>query len=223
MSDVVYKIDRNSLSARVYSYIKSLILSGELKAGERVPEVQVAHRFGVSRTPIREALKRLEEYGLIEVKPRSYAQVVTLSPEEAGDVAAVRAALEVVSAGLLAERGSAEDFDAIEALAEECLGAFSRGDIAKSFEIDSSLHLEMARRSKNRHLYDHMEKLDAKIQLLRLVLHLPNKKLGSFIKQHKDLIAAMRAHDADKAKRIMQNHILDQLAHYETRPSSPAS
>lgn len=223
MSDVMYEIDRNSLSARVYSYIKSLILSGELKAGERVPEVQVAQRFGVSRTPIREALKRLEEYGLIEVKPRSYAQVVTLSPEEAGDVAAVRSALEVLSAGLLAERGTPADFDAIEALAEECLAAFSRGDIAKTFEVDSAMHLEMARRSKNRHLYDHMEKLDAKIQLLRLVLHLPNKKLGNFIKQHKELVAAMRAHDVERAKQIMQGHILNQLAHYEPRTTPSAS
>jgi DNA-binding GntR family transcriptional regulator len=215
MSKVVYNINRDSLSDRVYSYIKSLILSGELGAGERVPEVQVAQRFGVSRTPIREALKRLEEYGLIDVKPRSYAQVVRLAPEEARDVAVVRAALEVLAAALLAERGTAEDFDALERIAQECESSFQNGDVGRAFEKDSELHLEMARRSNNRHLYDHMEKLDAKIQLLRLILHLPKKQLANFIHQHRDILAALRAHDVSRAKQIMEAHILDQLDHYQ--------
>jgi len=218
MSKVVYNINRDSLSDRVYSYIKSLILSGGLGAGERVPEVQVAQRFGVSRTPIREALKRLEEYGLIDVKPRSYAQVVRLAPEEARDVAAVRAALETLAAALLAERGTAEDFDALERIAQECESYFQSGDVGKAFEKDSELHLEMARRSNNRHLYDHMEKLDAKIQLLRLILHLPKKQLASFIHQHQDILAALRAHDVSRAKQIMEAHIMDQLEHYQPVP-----
>jgi DNA-binding GntR family transcriptional regulator len=67
-----YAIHRQSLSGQVYCYIKRLILSGEIRGGERIPEEKVAQQFGVSRTPIREALSRLEEYGLIQIKPRSY-------------------------------------------------------------------------------------------------------------------------------------------------------
>lgn len=223
MSEVVYNIERDSLSDRVYVYIKSLILSGELGAGERVPEAQVAQRFGVSRTPIREALKRLEEYGLITVKPRSYAEVVTLDPNEAGEISAVRAALEVLAAGLLAERGNDEDYDAVAALAGECDAALAEGDIGKTFEKDSALHLEIAKRSRNRHLYDHMAKLDAKIQLLRLVLHLPTKQLHRFIKHHKELIKALRAHDVKKSRQIMEQHIVDQLKHYEFGSSKTAT
>ncbi|MDO8944225.1 MAG: GntR family transcriptional regulator, partial [Desulfobacterales bacterium] len=82
-SNSTYEIHRQSLSEQVYHYIKRLILSGEIRGGEKIPEEKVAQRFGVSRTPIREALSRLEEYGLIQIKPRSYAEVVALEPHEA--------------------------------------------------------------------------------------------------------------------------------------------
>ena len=81
-----------------------------LKGGKRIPEEKVAQQFGVSRTPIREALRRLEEYGIIRVKPRSYAEVVGLSPKEARHISIVRAELETLSVRLLTEIGTDEDF-----------------------------------------------------------------------------------------------------------------
>ena len=212
-----YPIERQSLAEQVYNYIKRLILSGELKGGEKIPEERVARQFGVSRTPIREALRRLEEYGLIYIKPRSYAVVVDLDPNEAEQIARVRAQLERLSVELLAECGTEEDFDVLEQLAHECDEFFAIGDLASTFEKDSQLHLEIARRTGNRHLYEIFEKIDAKMQLLRLVLHLPIKKLTGFIGQHKNIIHSMRTHDKNAAIELMTKHIMDQLDHFEER------
>jgi GntR family transcriptional regulator, rspAB operon transcriptional repressor len=206
-----YKIHRQSLSDQVYDYIKRLILSGEIRGGERIPEEKVAKKFGVSRTPIREALSRLEEYGLIKIKPRSYAEVVALEPQEAGQLAVIRSQLETLAVSLLADCGTEEDFRELDLLAKECNTLIAEGDIATTFEKDSLLHLEIARRTGNSHLYEICEKLDAKIQLLRLVLSIPLEKLIVYVKHHDEIIDAMKRRDQESAIALMKHHIMNQL------------
>jgi len=210
-----YEIHRQSLSEQVYCYIKRLILSGEIQGGQRIPEEKVAQQFGVSRTPIREALKRLEDYGLIQIKPRSYAVVVALAPQEAGQLAIIRSQLETLSVGLLTDCATEEDLRELDLLAQECNALIADGDIATTFEKDSLLHLEIARRTGNRHLYEIFEKLDAKIQLLRLVLRVPLAKLKLYVKHHDDIIGAMRRRDKELAISLMRHHIMNQLEDYE--------
>jgi DNA-binding GntR family transcriptional regulator len=215
IDNVTYKIHRQSLSEQVYQYIKRLILSGEILGGERIPEEKVAKQFGVSRTPIREALSRLEDYGLIRIKPRSYAVVVALDPREADQLAVIRAQLETLAVGLLTDCGTNDDFKALDLLAKECNALIAEGDIAAAFEKDSLLHLEIARRTGNRHLYEIYEKLDAKIQLLRLVLRLPLEKLIVYIKHHDEIIRLMKKRDKDAAVALMKHHVMNQLGDFE--------
>jgi len=118
--NVTYEIHRQSLSEQVYHYIKRLILSGEIRGGEKIPEEKVAQQFGVSRTPIRGALHRLEEYGLIQIKPRSYAVVVALEPQEAGPLAMIRSQLETLAVSLLTDCGTEHDVKDLGQLAKEC-------------------------------------------------------------------------------------------------------
>ena len=215
IDNVTYEIHRQSLSEQVYQYIKRLILSGEILGGERIPEEKVAKQFGVSRTPIREALSRLEEYGLIRIKPRSYAVVVALDPREADQLAVIRAQLETLAVGLLTDCGTNDDFRALDLLARECNALIAGGDIAAAFEKDSLLHLEIARRTGNRHLYEIYEKLDAKIQLLRLVLRLPLEKLILYIRHHDEIIRLMKKRDKDAAVALMKHHVMNQLKDFE--------
>ena len=213
--NAMYEIHRQSLSDQVYRYIKHMILSGGIRGGEKIPEERVAQQFGVSRTPIREALNRLEEYGLITIKPRSYAVVVALEPREAGQLAIIRSQLETLAVSLLTECGTEEDFRELELLARECSALIAEGDIAATFEKDSLLHLEIARRTGNRHLYEICEKLDAKIQLLRLVLMLPLEKLRLYVKHHDGIVDAMRRRDKAAAVALMEHHIMNQLSDQE--------
>jgi DNA-binding GntR family transcriptional regulator len=210
-STATYEIHRQSLSDQVYCYIKRLILAGGIRGGERIPEEKVAQQFGVSRTPIREALSRLEEYGLIQIKPRSYAEVVALEPHEAVQLAVIRSQLETLAVSLLADCGTEEDFRELDLLAKECNALIAEGDIATTFEKDSLLHLEIARRTGNRHLYEICEKLDAKIQLLRLVLSIPLEKLKVYVKHHDAIINAMKRRNKESAIALMKHHVMNQL------------
>jgi GntR family transcriptional regulator, rspAB operon transcriptional repressor len=209
--NAMYEIHRQSLSDQVYRYIKRMILSGAIRGGEKIPEEKVAQQFGVSRTPIREALNRLEEYGLIAIKPRSYAVVVALEPHEAGQLAIIRSQLETLAVSLLTECGTEEDFRELELLVRECNALIAEGDIATTFEKDSLLHLEIARRTGNRHLYEICEKLDAKVQLLRLVLKIPLEKLKIYVNHHGGIVEAMKRRDKESAIALMNHHIMNQL------------
>jgi GntR family transcriptional regulator, rspAB operon transcriptional repressor len=210
-----YDINRQSLSEQVYEHIKRLILSGRIQGGERISEEKVARQFGVSRTPIREALRRLDEYGIIRVKPRSYAEVVGLNPAGAEQLSVVRAQLETLSVRLLTQYGGDEDFDALEKMAEICNRLILSGDVAGTFENDSRLHLELARRTCNPHLYEIFEKIDAKVQLLRLAIALPLEVLTDYVNQHLTIIHEMRNRNKTGAVDLMKRHILGQLKEYK--------
>ena len=186
-------LNYNGLSGQVYIYIKKMILSGEFQAGHKIHEEKVGQLFGVSRTPIREALKKLSEYGLVTLKPRSNAVVSSLTNEEVG---------------------TDKDFNHLERIADECDALIAQKDIAAAFEKDSMFHLEIAGRTKNTHLFEIIEKLDAKIQLSRLVIKLPINRLEKAINQHKTIVQALRSRDRDLSEHLMKHHIIHQLAHF---------
>ena len=207
-------LNYNGLSGQVYLYIKQMILSGEFQAGHKIHEEKVGQLFGVSRTPIREALKKLSEYGLVVLKPRSQAVVASLTKDEAIQLAHIRARLETLSTKLLADAGTDKDFDFLQAIAEECDTLIGGGDVAGAFEKDSRFHLEIARRTNNIHLFEIIEKIDAKIQLSRLVIKLPIDRLEKSINQHGSIVQALRSRDRDLSELLMQHHIMHQLSHF---------
>lgn len=201
-------ISRESLSEQVYSHIKRMILSGQLKGGERVPEASLSKLFGVSRTPLREALKRLSDYGLVYLKPRSYAEVVTLTADEARQIAEIRVHLEELVTRSFMERATEEDFRAVREIAEDVQQRTDDGDLAGSLEQDSALHLEMARRCGNKYLYEIVEKLDARVQLLRLNQRLDTTQLNQYTRQHLIMIDAMQQGDRKLVSSILNSHIM---------------
>lgn len=204
-------ISRKSLSDQVHDHIKRMILSGELKGGERVPEASLSQLFGVSRTPLREALKKLSDYGLVYLKPRSYAEVVIISKEEARDIGVVRTNLEILSAKLFSENAETEHYSELKEISEKCLELNEKGDKAASFELDSLFHLKIAEYCGNNCLYEMFEKLDARIQLLRLSQKLESENLKDYIKQHSILISAMENGEMNLIESILNTHIMHDL------------
>jgi DNA-binding GntR family transcriptional regulator len=199
--------ERSSLADQVYHDIKYLILSGELQGGNRIPEEKLAEQFGVSRTPVREAVRRLDEFGLVRLKPRSYAEVISLSEKEADQVMAVRTELEALAVSQLAENASGQDVQALTELAEKCYRALEDGSVADTFELDSCFHLEIAQRSGNGILAELMERLDAKVQLVRLMRCSTPETINQNIHVHDKIIAAIAEHDGVQAEAIMREHI----------------
>ncbi|MDF1568999.1 MAG: GntR family transcriptional regulator, partial [Spirochaetaceae bacterium] len=133
-------VKRQSYADQVSAYIKDQILSGELRQGDKIVEEKIAAEFGVSRTPIREALTRLQAYGLVNIIPRSYAEVVRIGEKEAADIAQLRLLLEQMSFNLLCRKPNQYAVTQLKRISEEARDALLRKDKASYFEADSLFH-----------------------------------------------------------------------------------
>jgi DNA-binding GntR family transcriptional regulator len=206
-------LERASLADQVFSHIKRMILSQELQGGESIPEEKIARTFGVSRTPIRESLRKLEKYGLVTINPRSQATVTDIGPEEAHYIGEVRSELETLAAKSLAKKSTAEDIENLTRIANECVAHIEKGNRGEAFEADGLFHLEIAKRCGNPYIYSIMKTLDAKIQLIRITNCVDHTIIHSDVGIHFRLIEAIKNHDAKNASALMRRHISNFVDH----------
>ncbi len=181
------------------------IIDGHVHWGEWRPEREGWPGAGLPE--IREALRRLEEYGLVEIKPRSFAQVVSISADEADHIIAVRAQLECLSVAVLAERANAGDIKALRGLARDCREILAGQKAGAIFAADSRFHLALAQLGGNGPLHELMERFDAKVQMVRLLRCAGTDKIAQTLALHDDIISAIEKADAVEAKRLMFEHI----------------
>lgn len=202
-------LQRRSLGEQVFHEVKRMILSEELRGGERIQEERIARAFGVSRTPIREALRKLEKVGLVRIVPHSHAEVVRLDPVDAGHIGEVRLHLECLAVRRLA--GTASDADIAELRRLEALcSASARGtDIAAVFEADNGLHLEIARRCGNPYVREILQDLSVKINLLRTTTCVRLSDIRRHVRWHARIVQAIEAHDPEGAEAAMRDHIVE--------------
>ena len=211
------KIDlqKKSLAEQVFQHIKRMILSEELVGGQRIPEERIAQAFGVSRTPIREALRKLEKSGLVNIVPRSHAEVIKLDLDDAKHIGEARIALECMAVRLLAEKSTPEDCAELRKLAGECKKYAELGNIGDVFEKDNDLHTEIANRSGNPYLCELLRNLGVKIQLLRTTTCVTIESIREDIGRHESIIDAVENHEAQKAVELMREHIEHAMSHIE--------
>lgn len=191
----------------VLEAIRTAIMNGTLQPRERLMELQLAEELGVSRTPIREALRKLELEGFIVMVPRKGAYVADLSFKDIADVFEIRAALEGLAAGLAAERITEDELDSMERLLVGKQEAITQGDIDKLVEVDTSFHELLYKASRNARLATIISNLREQIQRFRLTsLSFPGRNKES-LKEHKQLVEAIQARDSQLARQLAQEHI----------------
>ena len=202
------KTKGQNLSDEIYNLLKAQILSGKLKGGGKIPEETLAKQFGVSRTPIREAVRRLSEYGLVQIKPRCYAEVATITEKEASDIAYVRIHLECLAIDLITPQSLEKNIRNLARCAAECQFALDVGDRGLSFEHDSMFHTELIRTSENQALIYLYEHLGAKIQQLRLNQNLYGIALKDYTIQHEKIMSLLRDGKKKECKVLLYEHIM---------------
>lgn len=191
----------------VLDAIRSAIMSGILQPRERLMEIQLAEELGVSRTPIREALRKLELEGFIVMVPRKGAYVSDLSFKDIADVFEIRAALEGLAAGLAAERITEDELERLERLLVEKQEAITQDDIDKLVEVDTKFHELMYQASRNVRLSTIISNLREQIQRFRLAsLSYPGRNKLS-LEEHKNIVEAIQARDCQLARQLAQEHI----------------
>ncbi|MEX0921705.1 MAG: GntR family transcriptional regulator [Rhodovibrionaceae bacterium] len=202
---------RSELSAGEFAYfqLREQILDGKYAAGDHLAELTLAAEIGVSRTPVRAALQRLESDGLVEFKRNQGAVVRALPEEEVDQIFALRAHLESFAAGLVAERITAEELDALRALCSrmEAEAAKKDADVTYIAEINKQFHRSIIHLSGNVYLARFAANLVDLNFILRSYNRFNRRDLERSMAHHRELTEAFAAGNADWARGVMTAHV----------------
>ena len=201
-------IHRRYLHDEVAERIRDLIRSGELEPNSRVNELELAERFGISRTPLREAIKILATEGLLELLPNRGARVAAVNEAEIDEMLEVIAGLEANAARLLAKRITDSEIADIAELHEAMLEAFERRDEARYFTLNRQIHEAMMRAAKNATLAQLYAGLSSRIQRFRYAAHKTPEQWQRAIDEHEEMLRLMIERDGEKLAALMERHIL---------------
>ncbi|MGI6450613.1 MAG: GntR family transcriptional regulator [Desulfitobacteriia bacterium] len=188
----------------VLEALREAIVSGILEPGERLMENQLAEEMGVSRTPVREAIRKLELEGFVVMIPRKGAYVAGVSYKDIKDVFEIRAALEGLAAGLAAEKVTDEELEEIErALNDEK----EPDTLEEMVQSDIDFHALLYKASRNEKLIGILANLREQIQRFRTTsLAVPGRPKYA-IQEHRAIVDAIASHDAEEAQKLAAAHI----------------
>ncbi len=194
----------------VFNTLRQAILRGDLAPGERLMEIQLAERLGVSRTPIREAIRKLELEGLVLMIPRKGAEVAGISEKSLRDVLEVRCSLEELATGLACQRMNKEQITQLEAARDAFAKAVASGDIMEMAERDEKFHDVIVDGSDNSRLIQILGNLREQMYRYRLEYIKEEDKRQVILLEHENIVKAIRARHVDEAREAMRRHIENQ-------------
>jgi len=191
----------------VFNSIRGAIISGVLKPGERLMEVQLAEKMGVSRTPIREAIRKLELEGLVVMIARKGAYVADLSIKNITDVLEVRAVLEGLASGLAALRMTEEEIKDLELTARHFEQAMNSNDVEGVIQTDIEFHEKIFKATRNEKLLQLTNSLMEQVQRFRVMYLNKAIKSTNLIKEHYKIAEAISKRNREMAENISKIHI----------------
>ncbi|WP_372451846.1 GntR family transcriptional regulator [Streptomyces oryzae] len=199
----------SSIQATVIAEMRGRIISGEIEPGRPLSELALAEEFGVSRTPVREALKQLQTEGLVEIRPRVGTFVTTPSRRELTELFEMKELLEGAAARLLAQRGRVPEIDRLQENLKEADAAVARDDRERYAELVGEFHDLLITGADNNKLEAHYRMLMNQLAYSRLVktsLSRPGRPLQSD-REHHLVVELITEKDGDSAEQVMREHV----------------
>lgn len=194
----------------VFNTLRQAILKGELEPGERLMEIQLADRLGVSRTPIREAIRKLELEGLVLMIPRKGAEVAKISEKSLRDVLEVRRSLEELAIELAIQRMTDEDMQELSQAQEDFRQAVQTGDAMTIAETDEHYHDIIYNGTGNSRLVQMLNNLREQMYRYRLEYIKDADKRQILVVEHDQILKAIQGHHVAEAKTAIREHIDNQ-------------
>ena len=195
----------------VFNTLRRAILRGELKPGERLMEIQLANKLGVSRTPIREAIRKLELEGLVLMIPRKGAEVAEITEKNLRDVLEVRCALEELAVQLACDRINQEEIHELHAAAARFEQMFDSDDITSIAQADEAFHDVIFQATDNERLIQLLNNLREQMYRYRIEYLKKKECYPQLIAEHEELITKITHHEKQEATKIMCRHIDNQV------------
>ena len=194
----------------VFKTLRKGILTGELKPGERLMEIHLANRLGVSRTPIREAIRKLELEGLVTMVPRRGAEVANITEKNLKDVLEVRQALESLAIELACERITEENKEELRQKLDQVETAVRTGDTGAIASADVAFHDAIVEFSGNMRLIQLVGNLGEQMYRYRFEYIKDVSKHSQIMSEHRIMFDSIMENDREKAARIVKVHINNQ-------------
>ena len=194
----------------VFQTLRQAILREDLAPGERLMEIPLANKLGVSRTPLREAIRMLEQEGLVVMIPRRGAQVAGISEKSLRDVLEVRKSLEKLAVELACERMTEEDMKEMNRAEEAFSAAVHEGDALRIAETDEQFHDVIYNSTGNTKLVQLLNNLREQMYRYRLEHIKDEKSRLSLLEEHQRMMTALRSRDVELAKKAAGEHIVNQ-------------
>ncbi|WP_245644987.1 GntR family transcriptional regulator [Peribacillus loiseleuriae] len=197
------------ITAQVSNAIREAIVTGEYEPGQKLSEAVLSEYYKVSRTPIREALKQLEREGLVEIIPRVGTCVTKPTEKELNELFALKEVLEGLAAGLLAEKGSPEEINKLQAAVADMETAIQISDNKQYVEANSIFHTIILEGADNSKLSNMLNLLLNQIPYNRYVFVTIEDpvRLKQSLKEHQLILAAIEKGDREEAEKFMREHV----------------
>jgi DNA-binding GntR family transcriptional regulator len=202
-------VNRETTPGLISAQIRARILDGTFPPGSQLGEAKLAARMNVSRGPVREALQRLVQEGLLQNVRNRGACVVSLGPEDIADVYLARGAIERAAARILLRRGCSADFDELDALVERMSGVAAEGRWAELAELDLGFHETLVRLTGSARLRRMFDTLLAETRLCLAGLREAYPVRGELVDEHRRLVSAVRAGDEAGVLALVGGHLGD--------------
>lgn len=191
----------------VYEELRSLILTGQIKPGTRMMEIELAEDMGVSRTPIREAIRKLEKEGLVTIEPRKGAYASEVSIKDMVDILEVRGNMEGLAAFFAATRMTVEEKEVLRSISDDFDASVAAGDMAGMISNDTKFHHFIVECCRNNHLLHMVEQLQEFVLRFRYIYFKDFKRAEEMPAEHKIIYDAIFCGDEETARLGALNHI----------------
>jgi DNA-binding GntR family transcriptional regulator len=196
------------LRDRIYTSLKHAIITGQRGPGERLIEEAVAADMGTSRTPVREALQKLEKEGLIFRRPNLGFAVKGVTEEEVDDILDLQCVLEGHAGRLAASRITKDELRSLNDLIRRQEACLARSDTETFIRLDGEFHDALHRAAKNARLYDLVQGLRDSIDRYRVIVFRSRASLDLSVKDHKEMVSLMRTRNGRKIEKLIRTHLI---------------
>jgi DNA-binding GntR family transcriptional regulator len=205
--------DYKPLRDVVFENLREAIVEGKVKPGQRLMEVQLAEQLGVSRTPVREAIRKLELEGLVIMLPRKGAYVANMSLKDIIDVLEIRASVEGLAASLASERISPDDIKKLEAILKDFEQSAAGSDVETLLKKDVEFHECIFKATNNKKLHQLINSLWEQVYRFRVTYISDYDSTVNIARDHKLILDAIKKGDNEMAKKHATEHI-EKLEHF---------
>ena len=186
---------------------REMVLDGTLAPGQRVPERFLTEQFGVSRTPLREAIRALASEGTLELLPNRRARVTQVSAKEVDDLFEVMGVLEALSGELEAKKATTPDIAEVKALYYQMVLDFTRKELVNHYHLNQRIHENILEISGNKILMSMYQTPAFRIRRARYMANISETRWSTAVKEHEELLAALESRNGKKLGRLLRRHL----------------